>query len=66
VQDIVRVFLKGDYTTAIECMTLIEESLRYNTREDKDEAIRTVEKSSEAFRHEKNALSQELISILAR
>jgi hypothetical protein len=66
VQDIVRVFLEGDYSTAIECMTLIEESLRYNTREDKDEAIRRVEKSSKAFTHEKNALSRELISILAR
>jgi hypothetical protein len=66
VQDIVRVFLEGDYTTAIECMTLIEESLRYNTREDKDKAIHLVERSPEAFTHEKDPLSRELISILAR
>ena len=66
IQDIVKIFLEGDYATAIECMTLIEESSRFNTREEKDNAIRIVEKSPEAYTHEKNALSQELISILTR
>jgi len=64
ITDILKVFLEGDYATAIECMTLIEESSRFNTREEKDNAIRMVERSPQAFTHEKNALTHELIEIL--
>lgn len=64
VTDILKVFLEGDYATAIECMTLIEQSSRFNTRAEKDNAIRMVERSSTAFTNEKDSLSRELISIL--
>jgi hypothetical protein len=64
--DIARTFLKGDYEIAIECMTVIEESVHNSSRERKDEIIRLIEKSPLAFINEKSALTQELISILER
>jgi hypothetical protein len=62
--DIAEVFLKADYATAIECMTVIEESAKFNTREQKDKIIKFVKNSAGAFTHEKIALTQELIEIL--
>ena len=60
----IEVFLKGDYSTAIECMTVIEESVRFNTPDQKEKALKAIEKSPLAFTHEKNSLTQELIMIL--
>lgn len=65
IKDIIDVFLEADYSTAIECMTVIEESVKFNTREQKDEAIKIVKKSPR-FINEKGTLTRELISILER
>jgi hypothetical protein len=62
--DIAEIFLEADYATAIECMTVIEESAKFNTREQKDKIIKFLKNSSGGFTHEKIALTQELIEIL--
>ncbi len=62
--DIAAVFLEADYATAVECMTVIEESANFNTREQKNKIIEIIKNSSRAFTHEKTALTQELIGIL--
>jgi len=66
IEDIAGIFLKSEYPTAIECMTLIEESVKYNTRVEKDNIINIIEKSPRAFTNEWNALTRELIEILER
>jgi hypothetical protein len=64
--DMVNIFLKGDYPTSIECMTVIEESVPYCSRNAKDAIITQIEESPLAGMNEKYALIQELISILRR
>jgi hypothetical protein len=66
IADITNTFLTADYTTAIECMTLIEESVIECSREEKDGMIRLIENSPLAGLNEKSALTLELISILER
>ena len=63
-RDVVKIYLEGDYSTAVECMTVIEESARMSSREQKDEIIRIVEDSPLSYADEKKALTQELILIL--
>lgn len=65
-EDIAAVYLKGDYATAVECMTVIEESSKLNTRKQKDAVIKIIKNSSEAFTHEKMSLTHELLEILER
>lgn len=60
------VFLKGDYITAIECLTVIEESAPELTRETKDEIIKIIEGQPVSSFPEKKSLTFELISILNR
>jgi hypothetical protein len=64
--DIIEVFLKGDYITAIECLTVIEESTEQMTRKTKDEIIKIIEESPVTNINEKTALTLELITILSR
>lgn len=64
IEDIVRIFLEGDYATAIECMTLIEESVKSNTTEERQRVIKIIENSPAAFTQERDSLTRELISIL--
>ena len=64
--DMTRTFLKADYATSIECMTVIEGSVQNATRPRKDELITIIMESPFAFMNEKNALVHELISILER
>jgi len=64
--DMAKTFLKGDYTTAIECMTVIEGSVLNIRRESKDEIIKLIEESPLSGVKEKSALTLELISILER
>ncbi len=61
-----KIFLEGDYATAIECMTVIEESVKNSSRKTKDEVIKMVEESDQANTSEKVSLTRELISILKR
>lgn len=62
--DFAAVFLEADYATAIECMTVIEESANINTREQKNNIIKIIKNSPRAFTHEKAVLTEELIGIL--
>lgn len=64
--DLARVFIRSDYVTAIECMTVISESVNNSNRERKDEIIRIITGSPVSFTNEKYALTEELISILKR
>jgi hypothetical protein len=64
--DLAKVFLKGDYVTAIECLTVIEESAHEMSKERKDEVIRFIEDNPVPPVNEKSTLTLELISILER
>jgi hypothetical protein len=65
-RDFARVFVTGDYVTAIECLTVIEETSTELEPEIKEEIIRIVSDSSASFTHEKKSLTDELFEILDR
>lgn len=65
-QDFAKVFLKGDYATSIECMTVIEEAAQMCNRDTKDEIIRVINESPFSYINEKEMLTKELILILER
>jgi hypothetical protein len=62
--DLAKVFLNGDYVTAVECLTVIEESVNELSRSSKDEIIKMLEESTVSPINEKKTLTLELISIL--
>jgi hypothetical protein len=64
--DLARVFLDGDYVTAIECLTVIEESVHELSDKGKKEIIKMLEESPVSQISEKQSLTLELISILER
>jgi hypothetical protein len=64
--DLARVFLNGDYVTAIECLTVIEESVNELSNEKKAEIIKLIEESPLSPVNEKKALALELITLLER
>ena len=65
-KDLVRVFLDADYVTAIECLTVIEESVNDLSESVKNEIIKMLEESPVSQINEKQSLMHELISILER
>jgi hypothetical protein len=65
-RDFAKIFLKGDYSTAIECMTVIEESNLNSSRERKDEIISLIMESPLSHLNDKADLAHELILILER
>ena len=64
--DMAKVFLRSDYVTAVECLTVIEETVHEMSKSDKDEIIKLLVDSSVSEVTEKQALTLELISILER
>ncbi|TAL64534.1 MAG: hypothetical protein EPN88_10855 [Bacteroidetes bacterium] len=64
--DFARTFLETDYVTAIECLTVIEESVHELNRAKKDEIIKMIKGSTVSPVIEKKVLTLELISILER
>jgi hypothetical protein len=64
--DLAQVFLKGDYITAIECLTVIEETVSELSKDKKAEVIKLIEESPLAPANEKTTLMLELITILER
>ena len=64
--DFVKIFLKCDYLTAIECMTVISESAHNISRASKEEIIRVIKDNAFPMKDEKSVLTQELISILEK
>jgi predicted DNA-binding protein len=64
--DLVRVFLKEDYVTAIECLTVIESSANVISNKTKDQIIQIIEENPPSPVNEKSALTPELLPILGR
>jgi hypothetical protein len=64
--DLVKVFLGTDYVTAIECLTVIEDSVHELSNASKDEIIKMLEESQVSQIAVKKELTMELISILER
>lgn len=64
--DIAKVFLTSDYITAVECLTVIEESVNELSLKKKREVIQLIENNPFTLSDEKNTLILELISILNR
>ena len=64
--DFVEVFIKGDYVTAIECLTVIEEYAHEMNIDENKEIIKYIEESKDQFQAEKKALKLEIIAILNR
>jgi hypothetical protein len=62
--DFIKIFLKGDYVAAIECLTVIEEFSCDLTRQTKDEIIKTMEENPFPRKNEKSTLMLELKTIL--
>jgi hypothetical protein len=64
--DLAKLFIKGDYVTAIECLTVIEESVHELSRERKAEVIQLIKENPFPSNNEKNTLTSELLAILNR
>jgi hypothetical protein len=62
--DMVNVFLRSDYVTAIECLTVIEESVYKMEREKKDEILKVIKESPVSEENQIRALTLELIALL--
>ncbi len=63
--ELAEIFLKGDYVTAIECLTVIEDSVHELSPAKKDEIIRIIKESPLPEVKEKKELGLELIAILS-
>jgi predicted DNA-binding protein len=66
ISDFTEIFFKGDYLTAIECLTIIEESTNGLSNKKREELLQLVDKHQLSPISEKAALRQELVSILNR
>ncbi len=64
--DLAKVFMEGDYVTAIECLTVIEESVNELSDATKSKIMKMLENSPVSQFKEKKELTSELISILER
>jgi hypothetical protein len=64
--DLANVFLKGDYVTAIECLTVIEENVEELSPEKKAELKSLIKENPFSRGNEKSTLTNELIAILER
>jgi hypothetical protein len=64
--DIVNVFLSGDYATAVECFTVIEESLHDLNRQEKKEIAKLMKDNAAVQHDEKLPLQLELISLVSK
>jgi hypothetical protein len=64
--EFIMAFLNGDYITAIECMTVIEEFAHELTREKRHEMIKIIDQNPLSALNEKKPLTDELLMILHR
>jgi hypothetical protein len=62
--DITEIFLSGDYATALECFTVIEESVHELNLTERNEIIKLIGEYPLQTSDEKKGLTRELISIL--
>jgi hypothetical protein len=64
--DFANIFLEGDYVTAIECLTVIEESVHKLNQESRDAVIKIIGNNPLPSITEKAELFNELLSILEK
>lgn len=64
--DFAEVFLRGDYVTAFECITLIEETAHELSSETREEVLKLLDRNPLSPGSEKAALKSELLLILKR
>lgn len=64
--ELAKTFITSDYVTAIECLTVIEESVNDLTREKKDEVIKMIEDHTSEVPADIMSLKGELLLILER
>lgn len=62
--DFAKLFISGDYMTALECFTVIESSVHKMPRSEKDAIIKLIKESAISNKSESKYLAAELISIL--
>jgi len=62
--DIAEIFLSGDYATALECLTVIDESVHELSRKKRNELIDFIGRNPLPPANDKGGLTHELISIL--
>jgi hypothetical protein len=58
------IFINGSYITALECFTVLEESLHNINREEKDKIIELIKKNTGAETTDKTVLTRELLKLL--
>jgi hypothetical protein len=63
-EDFAKIFVEGDYVTAIECLTVIEESVHRLSSGEKAEIIKIIKDNPCATVNEKTALLAELLALL--
>ncbi len=63
-RDLADIFLKSDYLTALECLTVIEESVHELGKAKKNEILKIIEEYPTESSNEKSNLTRELILIL--
>ncbi len=64
--ELAKIFLTGDYMTALECFTVIEESASGLSRKKRDEIKKLLEKNDISESNEKTILTSELLAMLNR
>ena len=64
VSDITEAFMKGDYGTALECFTVIEESLPELADNQKDAIIKQIDQYPLSEEDDKKALVSELRAVI--
>lgn len=62
--DIAKVFITGDYATALECFTVIEESAHNLSRESKNEILALLSEKAQPLSDEKAPLTREFIKLM--
>lgn len=65
-RDITAVFLRSDFGTAIECYTVLEESIHSMSRKQKDDIIKLIKDNPFRESDDKKALEDDLLALLGR
>jgi hypothetical protein len=64
--DLVEIFLRGDYVTALECLTVLEESVHDMSMSERQEIVNLIEAYPLPPADEKKGLRHELISLFKK
>lgn len=64
--ELAKIFLTGDYVTAVECLTVIEENVNDLTYDRRNEIVIVLKENAPLQNTEKQVLTNELISIIEK